>query len=359
MLHNKMLVLSSLLTMASASAAIVQLDQLTSDQLLSPYNQRCQGDMSCLNSRFNEPVNIVVSPMTLHYGEVAYNGLPVSVDSRVYTVRNCTSLPRTQSTSFGTQKVSGIKIETKDSVVTGQKLTREVNLKFPVGSSKFGSSLKSSYEKTVDFSTAGMAESTTSIFETVYVNTIVPPYTVKIVKYNSIALSGKLPLTATGKINGTTRFGDYSTVVSAPYVTLAGDLLAFEHNEIRHEFYEYPQGNATACRNFSIPAAAASPSHGLQASTLPEHNVHPLTEESADVKVATPSPLMVRVRLPDNASACPVTFNFGRDQIAVLGRGGIWSDWQVLSVADSKKQRLTMAHNCDSTPQIEYSLVSE
>lgn len=38
MLHNKMLVLSSLLTMASASAAVVQLDQLTSDQLLSPYN---------------------------------------------------------------------------------------------------------------------------------------------------------------------------------------------------------------------------------------------------------------------------------------------------------------------------------
>jgi hypothetical protein len=184
MFHRKMLVLGSLLTATSGSADVIQLDQLTSEQLLTPFNQRCLGDTGCLNSRFNEPVNITVSPESLQYGNVEYHAVPLTVNSRVYTVRNCTSLPRAQSTSFGTQKVSGIRIETKDSIVTGQKLTREINLKFKVNSSKFGSSLKSNYEKTVDFSTENVAESTTSIFETVPVTTTVPPYTVKIVKYN-------------------------------------------------------------------------------------------------------------------------------------------------------------------------------
>jgi hypothetical protein len=142
-------------------------------------------------------------------------------------------------------------------------------------------------------------------------------------------------------------------------VTLTGDLLAFEHNEIRHEFYEYPQGNATACRNFVIPAAATDPAQGLQAKSRSADSAHVLTGGSVEVVAAAPAPLWVRVRLPDGASACPVTFNFGRDQIALLGMGDVWSDWQVLSVADQKKRLLTTAHNCNTTPQIQYSLATK
>lgn len=359
MFRHKILMVGSLLAAMPGSAAVIQLDQLTSDQLLQPFSQRCQGDLSCVNSRFNEPVNITVSPQSIQYGDVEFNALPVTVDSRVYTVRNCTSLPRTQSTSFSTNKVSGIRIETKDSVVTGQKLTREVNLKFLVKSFKFGSSLKSGYEKIVDFSITNVAESTSSIAETVAVNTTVPPYTVKVVKYNSIALSGKLPLTATGIIHGSTRFGDYSTVVAAPFVTLKGDLLAFEHSEIRHEFYEYPQGNATACRNFVIPATASASAPNVQSKTLFADNAQDLSQGMAEVVATTPTPLWVRVRLADGGSACPVTFNFGRDQMTVLGREGVWSEWQVLSVADLKKRMLTTTQNCKTAPQIQYSLTTK
>lgn len=359
MVYRKVLILSSLLTAAPGSAAVIQLDQLTSEQLLPPFNQRCQGDLGCVNSRFNEPVNITVSPQSIQYGDVEFNALPVTVDSRVYTVRNCTSLPRTQSTSFSTNKVSGIRIETKDTVVTGQKLTREINLKFPVKSFKFGSSLKSSYEKIVDFSLTNVAESTSSIAETVAVNTTVPPYTVKVVKYNSIALSGKLPLTATGIIHGSTRFGDYSTVVAAPFVTLKGDLLAFEHSEIRHEFYEFPQGNATACRNFVLPTAAAKHTPSLQRKTPFIDNSQDLSQGMAEIVATTPTPLWVRVKLADGGSACPVTFSFGRDQMTILGRERVWSEWQVLSVADLKKRMLTTTQNCDTAPQIQYSLTTK
>jgi len=86
MFRHKILMVGSLLAAMPGSAAVIQLDQLTSEQLLQPFNQRCQGDFSCVNSRFNEPVNITVSPQSIQYGDVEFNSGHQRTSASVYRI---------------------------------------------------------------------------------------------------------------------------------------------------------------------------------------------------------------------------------------------------------------------------------